>query len=87
MGSQRYPDFTFANSDTGRPVYWEHLGLMSDPDNRRRWERKVSLYRAASILPISQGEGENGALVVTQELGGLGLDMSPVDRLIDKAGL
>jgi len=38
-----YPDFTLANADTGRLVYWEHLGLMSDPDYRRRWQQKLVL--------------------------------------------
>jgi energy-coupling factor transporter ATP-binding protein EcfA2 len=86
-GSTRYPDFTFANSDTGRTVYWEHLGLMQDPDYRRRWEHKKSLYRRHGVLPLEEGEGENGVLVTTEEQEGVGLDMAQVNALIDKAGL
>lgn len=84
---QRFPDFTFANAGTGRTVYWEHLGLMSDPDYRRRWEKKLALYRAHGILPLQGGEGQNGTLVISEEREGSGLDMSVIERLITNAGL
>lgn len=44
--SVRYPDFTIEDAESGVTVYWEHLGMLSNPDYRDRWERKVEWYRA-----------------------------------------
>ena len=30
-GIDRYPDFTAEDTETGVTVYWEHLGMLSDP--------------------------------------------------------
>lgn len=40
-GSVRYPDFTIEDAETGRRVFLEHLGLMSEPAYRRRWLAKI----------------------------------------------
>ncbi len=39
-GLTRYPDFTIEDEITGRTIYWEHLGMLSRPDYRERWEAK-----------------------------------------------
>ena len=31
-GETRYPDFTIVDDDTGETFYWEHLGLLHNPD-------------------------------------------------------
>jgi len=66
-GVTRYPDFTLADAETGRTVYWEHLGLLHDPSYRSRWERKLAWYSDHGILPFEQGGGQEGSLVVTRD--------------------
>lgn len=65
--SIRYPDFTIEDAETGANVYLEHLGMMSDPGYRRRWDDKLAWYRAQGVLPADEGEGENGILLATSE--------------------
>src|SRR5207249_4688073 len=66
-GRVRYPDFTIDVPETGRRVYWEHLGMLHDPDYAARWERKLKWYEALGILPESSGGGPAGLLVVTRD--------------------
>jgi hypothetical protein len=68
IGNQtRYPDFTIENVESGRKIFWEHCGLLLDPEYKKRWERKLEWYRSNKILPHEEGEGENGILIVTQD--------------------
>jgi len=41
MNAYRYPDFVIADDDSGETYYWEHLGMMSDPEYRKRWSSKL----------------------------------------------
>ena len=66
-GSTRYPDFTIEDAESGTTVYWEHLGLLHDPVYRERWERKLGWYRDNGVLPLDEGGGQNGTLVVTND--------------------
>mgnify|MGYP006194001827 CR=1 FL=1 len=43
---------------TGLTVYWEHCGMLSDPEYRRRWELKQKWYYVFHPAP-----DENVALV------------------------
>ena len=72
-GQRRYPDFTIIDDDTGERYYWEHLGLLHDPDYKSRGERKLAAYRAADIRPHEEGGGEAGTLIITRddEVGGI----------------
>jgi len=49
-----YPDFTIRHPDTGKYFYWEHLGLMDDPDYNRNACSKIQLYAANNIIPTIQ---------------------------------
>ena len=49
-----YPDFTIRHPDTGKYLYWEHLGLMDDPDYNRNACSKIQLYAANNIIPTIQ---------------------------------
>jgi hypothetical protein len=69
-GSVRYPDFAINDAATGRRVYIEHLGMLPDPGYVQRWEAKKRWYRALGVLPVAEGEGSNGVLVETTEIGG-----------------
>jgi AAA domain/UvrD-like helicase C-terminal domain len=69
--SVRYPDFTIEDAETGRRVFLEHLGLMSEPAYRRRWATKLDWYRAQGVLPEDEGAGDAGTLVTTTEENGI----------------
>lgn len=77
-GSVRYPDFTIEDAETGRRVFLEHLGLMSEPAYRRRWSAKLDWYRSQGVLPEDEGEGEVGILVTTTE--GDGIDSVDIEQ-------
>jgi len=67
-----HPDFTLLDIKTRKEVYWEHLGMMDDPDYAIRALQRLSLYAENGILP---GQG----LILTfetsqQPFGGQELD-------------
>ncbi len=79
-GKTRWPDFTIADDESGVTYYWEHLGMLSDPQYVARWHTKRAAYCAAGIRPIEENAGGD-ALIETRELTGTGLDMGEVERL------
>ena len=70
-GSVRYPDFTIEDAETGRRVYLEHLGMLSEPVYQRRWLAKLEWYRSQGVMPEDEGEGDEGILVTTTEVNGI----------------
>jgi hypothetical protein len=66
-GVERYPDFTIVDDDRGTTWYWEHNGMLSNDEYRQRWERKLAAYRRLGILPLAEGGGTNGTLLITEE--------------------
>ncbi|RAO19424.1 AAA family ATPase [Micromonospora noduli] len=64
------PDFT-VETDLGDTVYWEHLGMLSDPRYARKWEKKKAWYVRNGVLPYEEGGGPRGTLVVTDDLDGV----------------
>ncbi|MYA68433.1 MAG: AAA family ATPase [Gammaproteobacteria bacterium] len=81
-GRTRYPDFTVVDDDTGERFYWEHLGLLHNPEYEARWNRKLEEYRAASILPHQEGGGKAGTLIVTRDDERGGIDTQAIADLI-----
>lgn len=81
-GRTRYPDFTVVDDDTGERYYWEHLGLLHNPDYATRWTRKLHAYREAGILPHDEGGGEVGTLIVTRDDEHGGIDTRVIADLI-----
>lgn len=81
-GSRRYPDFTFEDAELGLEIYWEHLGMMQQPDYRRRWEAKLAWYRAQGVLPHTEGGGPNGTLIITQDDAQGGIQSNEIERLV-----
>ena len=77
-GFERLPDFTIRDDDSNTVWYWEHNGMLSDDEYKKRWERKKKAYIKAGILPIEEGGGENGTLLVTEEKEGTGLDLKAI---------
>ncbi len=82
-GVERLPDFTIVDDDSGVIWYWEHNGLLDNTEYRERWERKLAAYRDDGILPLSEGGGDNGTLLITEEKRGAGLDSAAIVQNID----
>lgn len=76
-GVVRYPDFTIHDEELNETWYWEHNGMMSDPTYETRWKRKEEAYHKAGILPLGEN-GENGTLLVTEELEGKELTLEAI---------
>lgn len=55
-----YPDFTFLSRKTRREIYWEHEGMMDNPEYARTAIQKIETYEKNGIFP-----GEN--LILTFE--------------------
>jgi hypothetical protein len=85
-GVVKYPDFTIEDDDAGITYLWEHCGMLHDPAYRRRWEEKQQWYREHGILPLEQGGGPKGALIVTRDQPDGGIDSAVISALIAKIG-
>ena len=83
-GKTRYPDFTIEDSESGKKVYWEHCGMLMDPQYKERWERKLNWYRENGVLPWKEGEGANGTLVITRDSDKGGISSKEIDDLIKR---
>ncbi len=83
-GSVRYPDFTIDDVETGQKVYWEHLGMMHDPEYRARWDKKLVWYREQDILPHEEGGGSGGTLVVTRDDEQGGINSGQLEQLVEE---
>ncbi|HEX6901031.1 MAG TPA: ATP-dependent RecD-like DNA helicase [Thermoanaerobaculia bacterium] len=81
-GVAKYPDFTIEDDDTGITYYWEHCGLLHDPAYHRRWEEKQQWYRENGILPLDEGGGPSGTLIVTRDQPDGGIDSPQIADLI-----
>lgn len=82
-GVERLPDFTIRDDDANTVWYWEHNGMLSNDTYKKRWERKKKAYREAGILPLEEGGGQNGTLLVTEEREGVGLDLNAITANIN----
>ena len=74
-GKVKRPDFKIEDYDTGVVWYWEHCGMMTEPQYKKRWEDKKKFYEKNGIV-----EGKN--LIVTYDDENGGLDSSAIDKLI-----
>lgn len=83
-GSVRFPDFTIENEETGDLYLWEHCGMMSDSQYRKRWEKKQDWYKAQGVLPHEQGGGPRATLIITEDSAAGGIDAVAIDSLIRK---
>ncbi len=75
-GTERYPDLTIEDSESGLTYYWEHLGMLANKDYRERWNAKLVWYREQGILPFEEGGGVKGILITSSdsEQGGIKSD-------------
>ena len=71
------PDFTFISPKTGREMYWEHEGRMSDPSYVEKAIRKINSYQNNGIFV-----GED--LLLTFETEKTVLNMKTVELMVEK---
>ena len=74
-GKKKIPDFTI--NYMGDEYIWEHCGMMSNADYKKRWEDKKIWYAEHGFL-----EGQN--LIATYEYNNSGFDSQSIDEIIDK---
>ena len=78
LGSRTlYPDFTILQVRTRREIYFEHCGMMDDPDYLNQFLWKIDFYRDHEIRV-----GEN--LILTMESADRPLDSRTIDRIIEQ---
>ena len=82
-GKPRYPDFTFEDEGMGIIYFWEHLGMLNIPSYRQRWEQKLAWYREMGILPLEEGGGPNGTLIITRDDDRGGIHADKINALLD----
>lgn len=71
------PDFTIEDAGSGTVYYWEHCGMMNDPEYCRRWEKKRAVYEKHGIK-------ENDNLIVTYDNENGSIDSQAIRNLIKK---
>lgn len=72
-----YPDFTFFSRKKRKEIYWEHEGMMDDPEYARAAIRKIKSYEKNGIYP-----GEN--LILTFETQQNVQDFKIIEEMIDR---
>ena len=80
----RYPDFTIEDDNKGITYYWEHCGMLGDQSYRARWEEKKEWYRSHDILPLSEGGGSKGTLIVTEDQPNRGIDSAKIKEIVNR---
>lgn len=75
-GNITYPDFTIRHPDTGKIFYWEHFGLMDEPEYRKNTFSKMQLYSSHGIIPGIQ-------LITTYETKESPLSLEMVEKIIE----
>lgn len=72
-----HPDFRVQNMRTGKQYYWEHFGMLDNPEYCNSCQSKLEVYAKYGYFP-----GEN--LIITSESSAHGLNLEYVDCLIEK---
>lgn len=65
-GTYRLPDFTII-SPAGATWYWEHCGMLSDPQYLKRWNAKKEWYASQGITPWDPAANPTGNLIVSTD--------------------
>ncbi len=72
-----YPDFTLLDIKGRKEVYWEHFGMMDDPDYVQNAIGKLSLYAENGIFPGHK-------LILTMETRKESLNTRDIKRIIQE---
>ena len=79
---KKLPDFYICD-DAGREYYWEHLGMLNDENYRINWNNKQKWYESNNIIPLEQGGGKNGTLIITRDDKKGGFSAEYVKKMIE----
>lgn len=86
IGQQtKYPDFTIDDTESGRKYYWEHCGMLTNPQYRERWDRKLAWYHKNGIEEYEKGGGPNGILIITRDNEYGGISSVEIENVIKSA--
>jgi ATP-dependent exoDNAse (exonuclease V) alpha subunit len=77
-GNGRWADFLIEAN--GKHWYWEHCGMMSDAQYRKRWARKKGLYEGNGYT-VRAAENPAGRLIVTEDGPDRGLDSQLIEQI------
>ncbi len=72
-----FPDFTFLSQRTGKEIFWEHEGMLDNPEYAQTAAKKIELYEKNGIFP-----GEN--LILTFETATHILDKKILEMLVQR---
>ena len=72
-----YPDFVIRHPITGQYFYWEHLGMMDNPDYCKHACDKIKLYCQHGIIPSVN-------LILTYETKQYPLSADKVERILQE---
>ncbi len=72
-----YPDFTILCPRSGNVIYWEHFGMVDNPEYMRKTIDKISLFTTCGYNP-------NESLLMTFESGSSPLDPDDVYHMVRK---
>lgn len=72
-----YPDFTVLNVKERKEIYWEHLGMMDDPEYVEKAIKKISSYERNDIFPGDQ-------LILTYETRNLPINQKMIMLMIER---
>ena len=72
-----YPDFTVLNIAERKEIYWEHFGMMDDPDYVEKALHKIELYEENGIFPGDR-------LILTYETQKSPINQKAIRRIIQK---
>jgi hypothetical protein len=72
-----YPDFTLLHKETRKEIYWEHFGMMDNPEYAENAVQKIALYEQNGIYP---GDG----LIITYETKKTPIHRKAIFRMIER---
>ena len=70
-----HPDFTVLKVSDREEIYWEHLGMMDNPDYCQNALQRIRLYEANDINPGRK-------LVLTMETSSMPVNLTVINRMI-----
>lgn len=72
-----FPDFTIRHPETGKFYYWEHFGMMDEPEYYKKVYSKLYLYNSYGIIPSIQ-------LITTYETSENPLDIDDITDIVTR---
>lgn len=76
-GISIYPDFTIRHPKTGELFYWEHFGMMDNPNYCKTVQSKLQFYISNGIIPTIN-------LITTYETGANPLSEETVEKIVEE---